>query len=99
MRCILHDWPDRACREILSNTAAAMREGYSKLLIDELVLPDTNVPPQGAFLDLSMMALETGAERTSGQWQDLLASAGLRIEKIWSTNAGLESVIEAEISS
>ncbi|KAI4286159.1 MAG: hypothetical protein L6R38_000141 [Xanthoria sp. 2 TBL-2021] len=99
MRSILHDWPDRACREILSNTAAAMREGYSKLLIDELVLPDTNVPPQGAFLDLSMMALETGAERTSGQWQDLLASAGLRIEKIWSTNAGLESVIEAEISS
>ncbi len=76
-----------------------MRQGYSKLLIDEVVLPDTNIPPQGAFLDLSMMALETGTERTSGQWHDLLASVGFRIEKIWSTNAGLESVIEAELKS
>ncbi|KAL8771748.1 MAG: hypothetical protein Q9209_002939 [Squamulea sp. 1 TL-2023] len=99
LRCILHDWPDRACREILSNTAAAMRKGYSKLLIDELVLPDTNVPPKGAFVDLSMMALETGAERISKQWHDLLASVGLRIEKIWLTEGGLESVIEAELSS
>ncbi|KAL8928415.1 MAG: hypothetical protein Q9172_000901 [Xanthocarpia lactea] len=82
MRNILHDWPDRACLEILSNIAAAMRKGYSKLLIDELVLPDTNVSPRGAFLDLSMMALETGAERSSRQWHDMLASVGLRIEKI-----------------
>ncbi|KAL8785941.1 MAG: hypothetical protein Q9213_003090 [Squamulea squamosa] len=79
--------------------AAAMRKGYSKLLIDELVLPDINVPPKGAFLDLSMMALETGSERTSKQWHDLLASVGLRIEKIWSTDVGLDSVIEAELSS
>ncbi|CAL8577904.1 hypothetical protein XPA_003714 [Xanthoria parietina] len=99
IRRVFHDWPDSACREILSNTAAAMRQGYSKLLIDEVVLPDTNIPPQGAFLDLSMMALETGTERTSGQWHDLLASVGFRIEKIWSTNAGLESVIEAELKS
>ena len=74
-----------------------MRPGYSKLLIDEVVLPDMDVPRKGAFMDLSMMALETGAERTSRQWHDLLASAGLRIEKIWSTDFGLESVIEAEI--
>ena len=76
-----------------------MRKGYSKLLIDEMVLPDSDVPPKGAFLDLSMMALETGAERTSRQWHSLLASAGLRIEKIWSTDVGLESVIEAELAS
>ncbi|KAL8930414.1 MAG: hypothetical protein Q9208_000598 [Pyrenodesmia sp. 3 TL-2023] len=98
-RGILHDWPDRACREILSNTAASMRKGYSKLLLDEMVLPDTNVPRKGAFLDLSMMALETGAERTSRQWHDLLASAGLRVEKIWTTDYGLEGVIEAELAS
>ncbi|KAL8735675.1 MAG: hypothetical protein Q9166_000844 [cf. Caloplaca sp. 2 TL-2023] len=97
LRGILHDWPDRVCREILSNTAAAMRKGYSKLLLDEMVLPDTNVPPKGAMLDLTMLALETGAERTSRQWHELLASVGLRIEKIWSTDFGLESVIEAEL--
>ncbi|KAL8946004.1 MAG: hypothetical protein Q9222_007539 [Ikaeria aurantiellina] len=97
LRSILHDWPDRACRGILSNTAAAMEKGYSKLLIDELVLPDTNVPVRGAFSDLTMMAIETGAERTSTQWHELLSSVGLRIEKIWSTGTALESVIEADL--
>ena len=99
LRGILHDWPDRACREILSNTATAMRKGYSKLLLDEMVLPDTNVPPKGAFLDLSMMAIETGAERTSEQWHQLLGDVGLRIEKIWSTGSGLEAVIEAVLDA
>lgn len=91
----MHDWPDRACREILTNTISAMRKGYSKLLLHEAVLPDINVPAYGAFLDISMMAVETGAERTLKQWHDLLGSVGLRIEKIWSADGGLESVIEA----
>ena len=97
LRGILHDWPDRACREILGNTAKAMRKGYSKLLVDEMALPDTNIPPKGALFDLSMLALETGAERTSSQWHSLLASVGLQITKIWNTRGGLESIIEAEL--
>ncbi|KAL9610087.1 MAG: hypothetical protein Q9167_005196 [Letrouitia subvulpina] len=97
LRAVLHDWPDRACREILRNTISAMRKDYSKLLVHEAVLPDVNVPAYGAFLDISMMALETGAERTSKQWHDLLGSVGLRIEKIWSADGGIESVIEAVI--
>ena len=60
-----------------------------------MVLPDTGVPPIGAYLDLSMMALETGAERTSKQWHHLLETAGFRIERIWP--AGLGSIIEAEL--
>ena len=76
-----------------------MRKGYSKLLLDEMVLPDTNAPVKGAFFDLSMMALETGSERTLSQWHELLKSTGLRIEKVWSTNSGLESVIEAELET
>ncbi|KAL9607897.1 MAG: hypothetical protein Q9167_007235 [Letrouitia subvulpina] len=97
-RAILHDWPDRACREILRNTIQAMRKDYSKLLLDEMVLPDVDIPPKAAFLDLSMMALETGAERTSKQWHNLLESVGLRIEKIWSAETGLESIIEAVLN-
>lgn len=94
-RAIFHDWPDTSCREILRNTAAAMKKGYSKLLIDEAVLPDFDVSRYEAFLDLTMMALETGAERSSKQWHDLLGSVGLRIEKIWPSGVGAEKVIEA----
>jgi hypothetical protein len=74
-----------------------MKRGYSKILIDDLVLPDVGVQPKGAFLDLSMMVLETGTERTSQEWHDLLGSVGLRIEKIWSSKVGPESLIEAEL--
>ena len=73
---------------------AGMKKGYSKILIDEMVLPDVGVPPKGAFLDLSMMVIETGSERTLQQWHKLLGSVGLRIEKIWSSKVGPESVIE-----
>ncbi|KAL9614479.1 MAG: hypothetical protein Q9167_001007 [Letrouitia subvulpina] len=98
LRAIMHDWPNRACHEISNNTASAMREGYSKLLIDELVLPDCNVPLRGALSDIHMMAIESGSERTSTQWHDLLRSSGLQIEKIWSTDSRMESVIEAVLA-
>ena len=94
-RAIFHDWPDTSCREILKNTAAAMRKGYSKLLIDEAVLPNFGVSRNDAFLDLSMMALETGSERSLKQWHDLLSSAGLRILKVWPSGVGSLSIIEA----
>ena len=96
-RGIFHDWPDKACRDILRNTVAGMKRGYSKILIDEMVLPNVGVPRKGALMDLSMMALETGAERTSQQWHDLLGSVGLRIDKIWPSKAGPESLIEAAL--
>lgn len=74
-----------------------MRKGYSKLLINELVLPDTHVPPRAAFLDLSMMAVEAGVERTSQHWHTLMESAGFHVEKIWSSS-GPESIIEAVLA-
>ncbi|KAL8870815.1 MAG: hypothetical protein Q9174_003224 [Haloplaca sp. 1 TL-2023] len=93
-RGIFHDWPDKACQEILRNTIAGMKKGYSKVLIDEMVLPDRGVTPKGAFFDLSMMVLETGSERTLAQWHELMGSVGLRIEKVWPSKAGPASLIE-----
>ncbi|KAL8738332.1 MAG: hypothetical protein Q9181_000875 [Wetmoreana brouardii] len=98
-RGIFHDWPREACQSILRSTIAGMKPGYSKILIDDLVLPDVGVPPKGAFFDLSMMALETGTERTLQEWHDLLGSVGLRIKKVWSSEVALQSVIEAELDS
>ncbi|KAL8823155.1 MAG: hypothetical protein Q9191_006124 [Dirinaria sp. TL-2023a] len=97
-RAIFHDWPDKACQDILRNTVVGMKRGYSKILIDELVLPNEGVSPIGAFMDLTMLAIETGSERTSQQWYDLLGSVGLRIEKIWPPTVGPYSLIEAELS-
>lgn len=42
-----------------------------------------------------MMGLSGGMERTESHWEKLLASAGLRIEKIWTLDEQTESVIQA----
>ncbi|KAL9008801.1 MAG: hypothetical protein Q9180_009466, partial [Flavoplaca navasiana] len=95
MRQVLHDWPDQECRAILENLAAAMRPGYSKILINEFVAADVRRSDFITAIDLVMMGMSGGIERTRSQWYKLLASAGLRIEKIWTLNEETESVIVA----
>ncbi|KAL8866384.1 MAG: hypothetical protein Q9174_006335 [Haloplaca sp. 1 TL-2023] len=98
-RAIFHDWPDASCRTILSHTAAAMKPGYSKLLISEFVLPDIDTDLFPATLDVQMMGLHAGMERSEGQWRSLLDDAGLRVVKIWQKVKGGEGVIEAVLKT
>ncbi|EMR61870.1 putative o- protein [Eutypa lata UCREL1] len=94
-RSIFHDWPDADCIEILKNTAAAMKPGYSKLLMSEFVLPVTNCPLYPALLDVNMMAVLNGMERTEAQFTKLLDAAGLKVVKFWSVGAETEGLVEA----
>jgi hypothetical protein len=48
-----------------------------------------------AALDIQMMSIGAGVERTERQWRNLLDSVGLEITGIWNQSAGMESVIEA----
>lgn len=94
-RAIFHDWPDHICRQILRNTVSAMVPDYSKILIVDFVLPDTETPLMQASLDIQMMSIGAGVERSERQWRELLGSVGLEIAGIWSQSPGMESVIEA----
>ncbi|KAL9052380.1 MAG: hypothetical protein Q9206_004329 [Seirophora lacunosa] len=96
-RAIFHDWPDSSCQQILSLTAAAMKPNYSKLLISEFVLPDTDTALFPATLDIQMMGLHAGMERSEKHWKALLDSAGLEVVKIWQEVRGGEGVIEARL--
>jgi len=40
MHSVLHDWPDSVCEKILKQITEAMQLGYSKLLINEIIIPD-----------------------------------------------------------
>lgn len=98
-RQIFHDWPDADCIKILKNTAAAMKKGYSKLIINEFILPLRNVPLYPALLDVNMMCVLNGMERTTEQWTKLLDVAGLKVLK-WhqfSESGDEEGIIEAEL--
>ena len=74
---VFHDWPNDACRKILCNIMSAMKPGYSKILVDDTVLPDRNYPTSAAAADLNMMAIADGMGRTRQRWITLLESVGL----------------------
>ncbi|MCJ1390641.1 hypothetical protein MMC18_003502 [Xylographa bjoerkii] len=94
-RNIFHNWPDDDCLKILKNTASAMKKGYSKLLLFEWIIPEKDVPLFPALLDINLMALLSGMERTEVQWRKLLDSAGFEIVKFWKTTPDTEGMIEA----
>ncbi|TKW50664.1 Demethylsterigmatocystin 6-O-methyltransferase [Colletotrichum tanaceti] len=95
---VLHDWPDPTAVEILKTIAEAMERGYSKVLIHESLISDKEPLSKVTATDLIMMAGLASAERTEEQWYDLVASAGLRVVKIWRPVQAVESVIEAELA-
>lgn len=98
MHSCLHDWPDNVCQSILANIKAAMKPGYSKLLINENVIPDRGAYWETSALDMVMLTLFCSKERTEADWHDLLEKqAGLKIVKIWSGGKGVESLIEVEL--
>ncbi|KAL8754937.1 MAG: hypothetical protein Q9184_004952 [Pyrenodesmia sp. 2 TL-2023] len=98
IRQVLHDWPDKECRAILQHLAAAMRPGYSKLLVNEIIIPEVGGSDFIIGCDLVMMGIGGGMERTESHWTSLLASAGLRIQKVWTLDDRTESVLEAVLA-
>ena len=60
----------------------------------EIVLPPMNEPHIGPLIDLNMMVMTGGAERTEAEYRDLLAKSGFRIERVVATRSPF-SVIEA----
>ncbi|KAL9083469.1 MAG: hypothetical protein Q9159_005764 [Coniocarpon cinnabarinum] len=97
MRNIIHDWSDEASKRILSNVGASMTRGHSKILIEELVLPNIGASWVEASCDILMFLMPAGAERTQRQWETLLDSVGMKINKIWRGPPSAESIIEAEL--
>lgn len=96
MRNILHDYPDEKCCVILRNTMMAMGKD-SRIIIDEMVLPESNVSWQATQLDLAMFCRHAAMERTQAQWQTLLDSVGLRIVKTYVYRPDVhETVLVAE---
>jgi hypothetical protein len=93
LRHIIHDWNDEQCRQILRNCHAAM-SGDARLLIIESVIPPGNEPFFGKWLDLTMLVIPGGKERTRDEFAELLQSAGFGLKSI-SPTASDVSVLEA----
>jgi len=93
LRHIIHDWDDDNALTILTNCRGAMRDG-GKVLVVESVIPPGNEPFFGKLLDLTMLVIPGGMERTEAQYRGLFEEAGLRLAQVVATR-GEVSVLEA----
>ena len=91
---IIHDWDDDSARRILATCRRAINT-HGKLLIIELVLSGMNEPGFAKLLDIEMMLIPGGRERTIDEYGALLESAGFRITRVIPTVVPVV-VIEAE---
>jgi hypothetical protein len=80
LKLILHDWDDAACAKILENVCARLEPGGRVISIDTILPPlgdVSDVPSK--LLDVNMMLLLPGKERTRVEWEALYRGAGLVI--------------------
>ena len=78
---ILHDWDDERAATILHTIRAAAPSGARLLVVDSVIEPGND--PHGAkWLDLLMLVLESGRERTEPEWRALLGGAGFTVDQV-----------------
>lgn len=89
---IIHDWDEEKCLTILKNCRRAMKDD-SRLLLVEMVIPPGNDFHPGKFLDLTMLVITGGQERTADEYAALYKQAGFELTRVVPT-ASAVSVVE-----
>ena len=92
MKWILHDWEDPEATRILQTIRNAATP-TSRLLVVELVIGPPNEDLSGHIMDLHMMVIPGGRERTEGQWRSLFGQGGWRLDEIASTATPLRILV------
>jgi hypothetical protein len=81
LKRIVHDWDDDRALAILSNCREALR-GQARLLIIDAVMKPGNEPDANKFMDVNIMTLTSGRERTESEFRRLCQSAGLQVMRV-----------------
>lgn len=86
LKHILHDWDDARALTILRRCRASLRKG-GRLVVIELMLPDDNAPSLAQLMDINMLVLLSGRERTREEFAKLFFEAGLKLERVKATHS------------
>ncbi|MFO7278742.1 MAG: methyltransferase [Pseudomonadota bacterium] len=93
---IIHDWGDDDAARILAAVRRAAPT-HARVLIVETLVPDSPGPGFAKTLDVIMLAITGGRERTPAEFETLLAGAGLRLERVIRTPSHY-SIVEATVA-
>lgn len=93
---VVHDWDDAASMRILEAVATAGRSAGASVLLLEVLMPEGPAPHWAKALDIVMLAVTGGRERTLPEYEALLAAAGLELVGVTPTVTPF-SLVEARI--
>lgn len=94
LKQIIHDWDEERAARVLANCHDALAPS-GKLLLVEMVVPADNRPDFAQAMDLNMLAILGGRERTEAEYRALLEASGFKLERVIATHSPF-SVIEAQ---
>ncbi|KAH7033625.1 putative hydroxyindole O-methyltransferase [Microdochium trichocladiopsis] len=98
LHSILHDWDDEHGSRILENLKPALKPGYSRVLLNEIVLSEEEPTLAATSMDMMMLGHLNVRERTEAHWRTIIEGAGLRVINIYRYPGSAESLIEAELA-
>ena len=92
MKWIIHDWDDDQSITIMKNCARALPEN-GRLILVEAVVPPGDEMHFAKFIDLNMLVMTGGKERTAEEFRELYEAAGCKLTRVVATESPF-SVIE-----
>lgn len=96
LKDILHDWNDADAARILRTVRSAI-PATGRLLVVERVVPPGDAPASAKLVDVTMLVLTGGRERTADQYARLLAEAGFRLDAVTPTTAGTDVIAASPV--
>ena len=92
LKRVIHDWDDERAAHILRNCRAAMTPS-GRVLVAERMTGDGNAPDLNKYLDIVMLGVTGGVERTEQEFAHLFARCGLRLESVAPTRVGMSILV------
>ena len=98
LKRVLHDWSDVEAIRILSCIRNAMKPDTRIAVIDAVLKPG-NEPDPNKYLDVGIMTLLQGRERTAEEFEQIFTAAGLQLLRILPTPApSTMSIVEGALA-
>src|SRR5687767_9121657 len=94
MKFIIHDWNDEQSLTILKNLAKSAEPGARLLLVETVVEEDDSIPSISKVMDLNMLAMTGGKERTPSEYAELFEQTGFKLTNVILTPSPLQ-IVEA----
>ncbi|MCH9633029.1 MAG: Multifunctional cyclase-dehydratase-3-O-methyl transferase TcmN [Chlamydiae bacterium] len=96
LKRVLHDWDDASCIQILSRCREALSDSSAKIYVIESLVKGEEDPALFRIFDLLLLTVFGGVERSAEVYESLFSQAGLKTQKLISTNSEMSILVASK---